>query len=313
METKDPQPTIQPDNPRRSSSPRTPIGPIFKQAASNWAKHKVPRLAAALAYYTVFSLPGIVVISLAIAGLVFGGDAARGEIERQLQDLLGDDGAKAINEMIASAQKPGKGLLATGIGLIVLLVGASGVFGELQDGLNTIWEVEPKGGGGIWVTIKDRFLSFAMVLGIGFLLLVSLVLSATLSALGKWSAGTLPLPPAVLSVLNLGISFSVITVLFGMIFKVLPDVMIRWRDVWMGAAVTAFLFTIGKYALGLYLGHAAVGSAFGAAGSLIVVLVWIYYSAQILYMGAEFTQAYVHAHSSAGLPSQNPPATAEKP
>ena len=226
--------------------------------------------------------------------------------------MLGDEGAKAVNEIIVAAQRPGKGLLASVVGLIVLLFAGSGVFGELQDGLNTIWEVAPKVGRGVWGTIQDRFLSFAMVLGTGFLLLVSLVLSAALSAIGKWSASILPGPDSVFQVANQGISLAVVTILFAMIFKVLPDVEIRWRDVWIGAVATALLFTIGKFVLGLYLGRAAVGSAYGAAGSLVVVLVWVYYSAQILYLGAEFTQSYARMYGSRIRPAANATAVTER-
>jgi membrane protein len=257
-----------------------------------------PRLGAALAYYTVFSLPGVLFISMAIAGAVFGANAALGHIISQLQDLLGEEGAKSLEEIIVTAQRPGKGLIASLAGLIVLLFAASGVFGELQDGLNTIWDVAPKAKGGVWRTIRNRFLSFTMVLGSGFLLLVSLVLSTLLSALGKWTSGTLPGPTVLLQLGNQAVSFAVVTILFAMMFKVLPDAKIHWRDVWMGAVATAFFFTVGKFVLGLYLGRAAVGSAYGAAGSFVVLLVWIYYSAQILYLGAEFTQSYARMYGA---------------
>ena len=313
MEMEHPKNPAQPSGDERfQPRPRCSFWGLLKQTGSDWSRDKVPRLGAALAYYTVFSLPGILFISLAIAGVVFGADAAHGHIKGQLQDLLGDEGAKAVDEIIVAAQRPGKGLLASVVGLIVLFFAASGVFGELQDGLNTIWEVAPKGGRGVWGTIQDRFLSFAMVLGTGFLLLVSLMLSAALSALGKWAANILPGPESVLQVANQGISLAVMTVLFAMIFKILPDVEIRWRVVWIGAAATALFFTIGKFVLGLYLGRAAVGSAYGAAGSLVVVLVWVYYSAQILYLGAEFTQSYARMYGSRIRPTANATAVTER-
>jgi membrane protein len=196
--------------------------------------------------------------------------------------------------MIQRAEQPSTGLVATVVALVTLLFGASGVFGQLQDALNTVWGVEPKVGRGVWGFIKDRFLSFVAVVGTGFLLLVSLVLSSALAALGKWFSGVLPLPEVVLQALNFMVSFVVITGLFALIFKVLPDARVAWRDVWVGAALTAALFTIGKFAIGLYLGKSNVASAYGAAGSLVIVLVWVYYSAQILLYGAEFTQVYAN-------------------
>jgi membrane protein len=219
--------------------------------------------------------------------------------------LVGKTGAEAIQAMIASASQPKAGLIATVISIVTLLFGASGVFGALQDALNTIWEVTPKPGRGVLGAIRDRFVSFTMLLGVAFLLLVALVLSAGLAALGKFVGGLLPVPEVVLQLVNLIISFGVITLLFAMIYRILPDVEIRWSDVWIGAAVTALLFTIGKFALGLYLGKGSVGSAYGAAGSLLVVLLWVYYSAQILFFGAEFTQVYANTYGSRVVPSSN--------
>jgi membrane protein len=212
----------------------------------------------------------------------------------QISSLVGEQSAAAIKDMIQRAEQPSTGLVATVVAVVTLLFGASGVFGQLQDALNTVWGVEPKEGRGVWGFIKDRFLSFVAVVGTGFLLLVSLVLSSALAALGKWFSGVLPLPEAVLQALNFMVSFVVITGLFALIFKVLPDARVAWRDVWVGAALTAALFTIGKFAIGLYLGKSNVASAYGAAGSLVIVLVWVYYSAQILLYGAEFTQVYAN-------------------
>jgi len=262
-------------------------------------------MSAALAYYSVLSLPPLLVIVLANVGMIFGAEAAQGELERQLSDLLGDDGSAAIHQMISRAERPAEGALATLVGVTVLLFGASGVFGELQGGLNTIWGVEPEAGRGIWGILRDRFLSFTMVLGMGFLLLVSLAISATLSALGKWMGGLLSVSEGLLQALNFVASFSVIALLFALIFKILPDAKISWRDVWIGAVVTALLFTVGKFAMGLYLGRASIGTAYGAAGSLIVALVWIYYSAQILYTGAVFTKIYAASYGSRIQPPAN--------
>ena len=269
---------------------------LLKQTASEWSEDKVPRLGAALAYYTVFSIAPLLIIAIAVAGLVFGSEAATGAVQSQLQSFLGEDAAKAINDMIVNASKPSSGIIATIIGIVTLLFGASGVFGQLKDAMNTIWEVEPKPGRGIMGIISDRFLSFTMVLGVGFLLLVSLMISTGLDAAKEYVFGDdLGI---VFQVLNFAISFGVITLLFAMIYKVLPDVEIQWRDVWIGAAVTALLFTIGKFAISQYLSRSGTASAYGAAGSLIVVLLWIYYSAQILFFGAEFTQVYANQYGS---------------
>jgi membrane protein len=284
---------------------------MLKQTVSDWLADKAPRLGAALAYYTVFSLAPLLVIALAIAGMFMGAQAVQGELHTQLQSMLGDDGARAVEEMVAAASKPKEGTLATVIGVVVLLFGASGVFGQLQDSLNTIWEVEPKPRG-VWGTIKDRFFSFAMVLGTGFLLLVSLVVSAAVNLIGGWMSSILPLPEAVLHVLNLVASFAVVTLLFAAIFKVLPDAVIEWKDVWVGAMATAVLFVIGKSLLGMYLGRGSVASAYGAVGSLVVVLLWVYYSAQIVFFGAEFTQVYARARGSQIKPAADAVATTDR-
>ncbi|MEX0713274.1 MAG: YihY/virulence factor BrkB family protein [Pirellulales bacterium] len=285
---------------------------LIQETYHDWLADKAPRLGAALAYYTVFSLAPILVIVLGVVGLVYGADAAQGEIHQHLAGFLGQDAAKGVEEMIAAARKPMSGTVAIVLGVGALLFGASGVFGQLKDAMNTIWEVEPKPGRGIWGTIKDRFLSFAMVLGVGFLLLVSLALSTALATMGRFAGSVIPLPEVVMHALNLAVSFGVITLLFAMIFKLLPDVDIAWSDVWVGAAATALLFTIGKYVFGLYLGQASVASSYGAAGSLIVVMLWAYYSAQILFFGAEFTQVYARAYGSRIRPAPGArPVTAE--
>ncbi len=267
---------------------------LLKEAAEDWSHDRAPRLGAALAYYTVFSIVPLLVIIIAIIGLVFGREAAQSAIIEQIAALIGEQSARTIQDMIERADQPSSGILSTVIAVGTLLLGASGLFGQLQDALNTVWGIEPKEGRGIWGFIKDRFLSFVAVLGTGFLLLVSLVLSTALSAFGKWFSGLLPLPEFILQAFNFVLSFAVIAGLFALIFKVLPDAHVAWRDVWIGAAITSALFTVGKLAIGLYLGKSNVGSAYGAAGSLVIVLVWVYYSAQILLYGAEFTQVYAN-------------------
>jgi len=271
---------------------------LFKQTISEFIADKVPRLGAALAYYTIFSLAPLLLIVIAIAGLVFGHDAAQGKIFEQLRGALGPNTAVAIQDMVKNAAKPKSGAVATIIGVITLIFGASGVFGQLKDALNTIWDVKPKEGRGILGMIKDRFLSFAMVFGVGFLLLVSLVLDTAIAAMGKFAGSHLPGGEALWHVAELALSFVVITVLMAGIFRLLPDLKIEWRDVWLGAALTSLLFVLGKFALGIYFARSAVGSSFGAAGSLILVLLWVYYSAQMLLFGGEFTQVYARAHGS---------------
>ncbi|HYQ16300.1 MAG TPA: YihY/virulence factor BrkB family protein [Polyangiaceae bacterium] len=276
----------------------------IKETASDWLDDNASRLAAALAYYSLLSLAPLLVISVAIAGLFFGADAARGKVAGELGSIVGAQAAQGIQSVVASAQSPSSGVLGTIIGVVTLFVGASGVFGELQSSLNTIWEVKPKPGGGVWGELKDRFWSFTMVLGVAFLLLVSLVLSSVLSAIGATFSEALPGGEVVWQILNFAFSLAVVTALFALIFKYIPDAVIRWKDVWLGAAVTAALFTIGKFLLGLYLGKAAVGSSYGAAGSIIALVVWVYYAAQILFLGAEFTQVQARRRGREIRPSK---------
>jgi membrane protein len=285
---------------------------LIKETFGDWSEDKAVRLAAALSYYTVVALAPLLVIIIAIAGLVFGREAAEGQIVAQIGSLVGQQSAEAIQGIIANASQPKSGIIASLLGIATLLFGASGVFGQLQDGLNTVWEVQPKPGRGLLGIIKDRFLSLTMVFGVGFLLLVSLVLSAALSALGGYVNRLLPLPEVLLQGLNFITSLLVITLLFAMIFKVLPDAEIAWGDVWIGAAITAMLFAVGKLLLGLYIGRSSVGSAYGAAGSLIVILVWIYYSTQILFLGAEFTQVYANRYGSLIKPDEDAVAVTEE-
>ncbi len=271
---------------------------IFKQTATEFIQDKVPRLGAALAYYTIFSLAPLLLIVIAIAGLAFGHDAAQGKIFDQLRGALGPKTAAAMQEMVKNAAKPKSGMAATIIGIVTLIFGASGVFGQLKDALNTIWDVKPKEGRGIMGMVKDRFFSFAMVFGLGFLLLVSLVIDTVIAAMGKYAGNHLPGGEALWHIVELTFSFCVIAVLMAGIFRLLPDLKIEWRDVWLGAALTSLLFVLGKFALGIYFAKSAVGSSFGAAGSLVIVLLWVYYSAQILLFGAEFTQVYARERGS---------------
>jgi membrane protein len=241
-------------------------------------------MGAALAYYTVFSVAPLLLIVISVAGLIFGQDAARGEIFAQLRGMMGAESALAIQGMLEAVNKPFQGVFTTIVGVLLLVVGATTVFGELQDSLDRIWRAPARTGGGLWNLLRTRLMSFSMIMCIGFLLMVSLVFSAALSALGNWWA---PL-----------FSFMIITTVFAMIYKIMPRVSIEWADVWVGAAVTSLMFTVGKFVIGLYIGKSSVTSGFGAAGSLVVVLVWVYYSAQIFLMGAEFTWVYAHTFGS---------------
>jgi len=267
------------------------IWALVKETFSHFFASNAPRLGAALAYYTVFSMAPLLVVVISIAGIAFGREAAQGQIVWQIQNLVGPEGAKAIQALLVATQKPASGAVATGVGLIVLFFGASGVFLELRDSLNLLWGVRTPGAG-FRGLVLSRFFSFAMVLAVGFLLLVSLVLSAVLAALGKYLGTYLPLSEGVLHLLTLVISFIVFTALFALLYKVVPDLPVAWGDVLIGAAVTSLLFSLGKFGIGFYLGKAAVGSAYGAAGSLVVFLAWVYYSAQIFFLGAEFTHLY---------------------
>jgi membrane protein len=271
---------------------------LLKQTFTEWQEDKAPTLAAALAYYTVFSLAPLLIIVIAIAGLVFGTDAAQGQIVTQLQSLIGKDGAQTIQELILKASEPKSGMIATIVGIATLLWGASNVFTNLKEALNTIWNVSPAPGRGIWGFLQDRVLSFAMILGIGFLLLVSLVLSAVLAAISYWLNGWLQLPVGIWQIVDFALSFGVVTLLFALIYKLLPDVDLAWNDVWIGAAITSMLFTIGKSLIGIYLGGSGIASTYGAAGSFVIILLWINYSAQILFLGAEFTQVWANRYGS---------------
>jgi membrane protein len=279
---------------------------MLKETFHDWSEDKAARLAASMSYYTLFSLAPLLVIAIAIAGFFFSQAQAENQIVTQIGGLVGPTAATAIQGMIGNTRQNGSDVIATIIGVVLLLVGASGVFGSLQDALNTIWGVRQDPKSGVRATLINRIFSFAMVLGIGFLLLVSLVISAALTAVGAFFQNALPAAgsASLIQGLNFVVSFAVITLLFALIYKVLPDVHIAWRNVWVGAAFTALLFTIGKSLIGLYLGRSSVTSVYGAAGSLVVILLWVYYSALILFFGAEFTQVFARALGSAVRPTR---------
>jgi membrane protein len=266
---------------------------LLKQTVSEWLDHNALSRAASLSYYTVFSIAPLLLIAVAIAGFVFGRRAVSGELAAQLQGLLGPSSAVTVEQMMASAGKLRSGVAASIAGVALLVVGSCGAFVELQDTLNAIWGVDKKKTSGIVGFLRARLLSFAMIGVIAFLLLVSLVVSAALAAFGHFANDRLPGGEALFHVVNFVVSFAVITFLFAAIFKILPDVKVPWRDVWLGSAVTSLLFVIGKLLIGLYLGKSSAASSYGAAGSFAVLLIWIYYSAMIVLFGAEFTQVYV--------------------
>jgi membrane protein len=282
---------------RNSTTAKSFFGNVFsllKQTFQEWLQDKAPQLGAALAYYTVFSLAPLVLVLLAIVGVIFQHDPAGAwnKITQQMSYFLDQSAVQVVQNIAQKASQPGKSTIATIIGIALALFGASGVFGQLQDALNTIWGVKAKPGRGIWGFMRSRFFSFAMVAGICFLLLVSLAIEALLKGFSHYVQSVLPGGIVIAMTVYLIFDFTVVVLLFAAIFKFLPDVQIQWRDVWIGAAMTAIFFGIGKWALGLYLGSGAAGSAYGAASSLITLLLWVYYSSQILLFGAEFTQVY---------------------
>jgi membrane protein len=278
---------------------------LLKETFDEWKDDEALQLGAALSYYTIFSLAPMLLVVIAIAGLFWGREAVQGQIVQQIGGLVGTQGAEAIQTMVANAGKHGAGVLATIVGFVTLLFGATGVFSQLQTALNHIWDVQLKPDRGLKGLLKARAAAFGMLLGIGFLLLVSLVVSAALSAFGTWLTGLSPGAEVILRILSFIFSFAVVTVLFAILFKFLPDVKIAWRDVWIGAAATALLFTVGRFLIGLYLGKSSVASVYGAAGSLVIVLLWIYYSSQILFLGAELTQVYARRYGSQIVPDED--------
>ena len=293
---------------------RVHVVDLLKHAALGWRDDHASSMGAALSYYTVFSVAPLLLIVISLAGIFLGEEAARGAIVGQISGMVGETGAQAIETLVQNVAEPGKGVIGTLVGVLLLLVGATTVFAELQEDLNRIWKVpnvEPPGG--LWGWMRARVLSIGLILAIGFLLLASLIVSAAIAALGNWSSAFLGTWETVARAIDMLLSFSIVTTLFALIYRFMPQVHIRWRDVWIGAAVTAFLFTIGKWLIGLYIGQSAVASGFGAAGSLAVLLVWLYYSAQIFLFGAEFTWASAHRFGSKKSELSNPAAASMEP
>ena len=286
---------------------------LLTETFRDWMEDKALRLAAALAYYSIFSIAPLLVIAISVAGLVFGVEAVRGQLDDQLQSVVGAQAADAVQAMVQSAAKPKQGWIGAVSGFVVLMLGASGVFGQLKDALNTIWEVKSQASGGIMSFVRERLLNFGMVLVIGFLLLTSLLLTTAIAVLNKYLGSFLGVPEAIWAVVAFVVSLALVTVLFAVIFKVLPDAKVRWRNVWVGAFVTAVLFEIGKFGLGFYLGRESTASSYGAAASVVLLLLWVYYAACILLFGAEFTQVYARATGHLIEPAANAvPVTAEK-
>jgi membrane protein len=282
---------------RKSPASRLTWRAVFRKAAADWSTHEITRRAATLAYYTIFSIAPLLLILVAVVGLFFGHETAESIVTGQVQTFLGAEKTKALYDLVVNLQKPGAGRFAGLVGFATLLLGAAGVVGELQATLNQVYGAAPSARG-VLVTLKRRLISIGFVLGMGFLLLVSLGLSAGAAAAGKYFSEYLHVPAALLQLLNQAVSFGVITTLFVGMFRFLPEARLAWRDLWVGGAVTAALFTLGNLALGLYLGKAGPTSAYGAAGSLLAVLLWAYYCAQIVYFGAEVTQAYADGRGS---------------
>jgi membrane protein len=299
---------------------------LVKKAVSAWVDDFAPSMGAAISYYTAFSLAPLLVIVIAIAGALFGREAVQGQIAAELGSLIGPQGAQLIQTVVSAASDTDKGLVAGLISGVVLLIGATSVFAELQSDLDRIWHVPPaQKPSGIWAVLRARIVSFGLILGLAFLLIVSLVISAATAALGSLDSGVLPGGELLVQGLNMLVSLAITTALFAMIFKLMPSAHIAWRDVWIGAGVTAVLFEVGKFLIGLYLGKSSFAQTFAAAGSLVVVLAWVYYAACIFLLGAEFTKAYADAHGShaakramqgtatsaaAGIPAQVPGAPA---
>jgi membrane protein len=278
---------------------------IVKETFSEWSSDNAPRLGAALSYYTVFSLAPILILVIAVTGVFLGHDAAQGKIVGSLESIIGHESALTIQNAIAKSSEHKSGLMATAIGLVTLILGASGVMIELQGALNTVWKVMPKPGAGVRRFLRSRLLSLALVITLGFLLLVSLVMSAALEGVVHFLGGFVARWVVLGYLINYGVSIGVITLFFALMFKALPDAKVAWKDVWIGALLTSVLFHVGKYLIALYIGRASVASTFGAAGSLAVLLVWIYYSSQIVLLGAEFTRAYANSVGTRVVPDEN--------
>jgi membrane protein len=281
------------------------VGSLLKTTVVEWVDDNAARVAASLAFYTLLSMAPLVILSITLLGTLLGEESARGRVVDEVTNVVGPQAAGALTAVVDSAHQSQAGFLSSIIGIIVLLVGASGVFGELQYALDTIWGVKAKPGRGIVGIIKDRLFSFSMVIGVAFVLLVSLVISTVLSGMGRVIADALPGGAALWQAANVCVSLGVITLLFAIIFKVVPDVEVRWRDVLVGAFVTASLFSAGKYCLGLYLGTSTVASSYGAAGSVVALVIWVYYSSQLVFLGAEFTQVFARRYGVQIRPSKN--------
>ena len=285
---------------------RKSLWQFLKDVFTKWIDDDPFLLASSLSYYTLFSLTPLLIIAIAVAGFVFGQDAAQNQIVETIGGMIGPESAQAIQGMIENASdKPRTGVISTVLGAVTLLIGAGGVVGQLQTSLNEIWGVEPKSGQGIWGFIRQRFISYAMVLAVGFLLLISLVVTALLTVLSQFMGSMIGGAAFLGHLLDIVVSFAFVTLLFAMIYKFVPDIQIQWKDVWIGAALTSVLFTIGKFVIGLYLGSSGVTSPYGAAGSLITVLLWVYYSSVIFLLGAEFTQVYANTYGSGVVPTDN--------
>ena len=283
------------------------IGPLLKGTYDKWSSHHAPRLGASVAFYALLSFAPLLMLTIAIISLIFGQQQAQTYLVEQARHMIGNHGGEMVKLLLQNGQKPSSGIIAGVIALVVLLFGASGVFAELRDALNIIWDAQPKNQSGVLGMLKERLFSFGMVLSVGFLLLVSLIMTSGLAFIGKFLSHMMPAPGFAMEILNFIISFAVISFLFAMMFKLVPARDISWKNVRVGAIGTALLFTIGKLLLGLYLARASVGSGYGAAGSLVAVIVWIYYSAQIFFFGAEFTRVYADAHPAVAKAHQVEP------
>ncbi|HEY3278070.1 MAG TPA: YihY/virulence factor BrkB family protein [Syntrophorhabdaceae bacterium] len=287
---------------------------LFKDTFQEWRHDDASTLSAALAYYTIISLAPLLVIIIGLVAFIFGKEAAQGQVMQQLASILGPQSANTLREIVEHSPQRSVGIVATAISVVVLAFSAAGVFYQLQTSLNTVWEVTPKSSQGFWSIIRSRLPSLSIIPVIGFLLIVSLAASTAVAAFGTFMGGLFPGITVLLQIAEFVISFGVIAILFSLIYKILPDVRVRWRDVWLGGAFTSLLFTLGKFCIGLYLGKSSMASGYGAAGSLVVLLVWVYYSAQIFFFGAEFTQLYTNRYGSrmkptteaASLPGEDP-------
>jgi len=276
---------------------------LVRQSSTSWSDHNAPSMGAAIAFYTIFSIAPILIIAVGVAGLLLGTDTVRSDLLIQMKSLMGDAGASAVQTLLSNTTYMGKNRIATAVGIATLLVGATSVFGELQNSLDRIWGTPDKVRvSGTWNFLRSRFLSFGLVLGVGFLLLVSLVVSAALAALGNWLSAMIGDWAVILFVIDGLLSLILSTLVFGLVYRFVPRVAIGWEYVWVGGLVTAILFSVGKQAIGLYLGKSAFTSAYGAAGSFVVLLLWVYYSAQIFLFGAEFTRAFASANEAGTAP-----------